>query len=379
MVVAPTIGPTLGGWITDNWSWHWIFFINVPVGILSLALVQWFVVEPDVLEQERRKLFAGGLKVDWTGFVLIALALGCLEIALDKGQREDWFDSSFIVTFAIISAISFALFFPWEWTRKDPIVDVRLLFTRQFGLSFLVMMAVGAVLFSSIQLLPQLLQTDFSYTATLSGLVLMPAGFVMLLLMAASGRLANLVQPKYLMAAGLLLVAAGMWHMTSLTADASFSYFTWARVLQILGLPFLFIPITTASYAGLPPEKTNAASALINVARNLGGSIGVSLATTELAQRSQFHQARLTEHLVPSALGYQEGLRRGAEHFMDQGSGIADSQARAIGWLGQLVQSQASILAYMDVFWSFAIFATLMIPLALVLRSINPEQAPAGH
>jgi DHA2 family multidrug resistance protein len=380
VVVAPTVGPTLGGWITDNWSWHWIFFINVPVGALSLLLVRWLVVEPDVLEQERRELLASGLKVDWIGFILVALALGCLEIVLDKGQREDWFESNFISTFAAISALSFAAFFPWEWTRKDPIVDVRLLFTRQLGTSFLVMMAVGAVLFSSIQLIPQLLQTEFPYTATLSGLVLMPAGFIMLLLMPVSGRATNFTQPKYLMAGGLLLVAGGMWYMTALTPDADFGYFVRGRILQILGLPFLFIPITTASYADLPPEKTNAASALINVARNLGGSIGVSLATTELAQRAQFHQARLTEHLVPSALGYQEGLRRAMQQFTAAGSSSVRSQGQAVEWLGQLVQNQAAIQAYIDVFWSFAVFAIVMIPLALMLKSINPQQhVQVGH
>jgi DHA2 family multidrug resistance protein len=181
------------------------------------------------------------------------------------------------------------------------------------------------------------------------------------------------------MAAGLLLVATGMWYMTSLTPDADFGYFVRGRILQILGLPFLFIPITMASYADLPPEKTNSASALINVARNLGGSIGVSLATTELTRRAQFHQARLTEHLVPSSFSYQEALRRAGQHFMAAGSGAMDSQGQAIGWLGQTVQSQATLLAYVDVFWSFAIFAVAMVPLALMLRSITPQQGHIGH
>ena len=192
VIVAPTVGPTLGGWITDNFSWHWIFFINVPIGLASLALVQWLLVEPELLKRERRERLAQGIKVDWIGFILIALALGSLEIVLDKGQREDWFQSGFIVTFAVIAAISFALMFPWELSRKDPIVDLRLLLHRQFAIAFLVMMAVGAVLFSSTQLLPQLLQTNFQYTALLSGLALMPGGFAMLLMMPLSGMVANL-------------------------------------------------------------------------------------------------------------------------------------------------------------------------------------------
>jgi MFS transporter, DHA2 family, multidrug resistance protein len=236
------------------------------------------------------------------------------------------------------------------------------------------MMAVGAILFSSIRLIPQLLQTEFSYTAELSGLVLMPAGFVMRLLMPVSGWISNFVQPKYLIAVGLLLVAWGMWYMTSLTPDADFGYFARGRIFQILGLPFLFIPITAVSYANLPPGKTSEASALINVARNLGGSIGVSLATTELARRSQFHQARLTEHLVPSSYSYNAGIRQAAQYFETQGSSTIDSRTQAIGWLGELVHNQASILAYIDVFWSFAAFSVLMIPLAFLLRSVNHQQ-----
>ncbi len=283
VIVAPTIGPTLGGWITDNYSWHWIFFINVPVGIMSLVLVQWLLVEPPALERERREHLRGGLKVDWLGFMLVALMLGTLEIVLDQGQRDDWFQSNFILCFAAVSAISALLFFPWELCRRDPIVDVRLLFRRQFGLSFLMMATVGAVMFSSTQILPQLLQTEFGYTSELSGFALMAGGFAMLILMPISGRISGVVQPKYLLAFGLAAVALALWHLTTLVPDANFGFFSWARVYQMVGLPFLFIPITTASYGGLEPEKTNQASALINVARNLGGSVGVSLTTTLLA------------------------------------------------------------------------------------------------
>src|SRR3954451_7163240 len=200
VIVAPTVGPTLGGWITDNYSWNWIFFINVPVGVISLGLVQWLVVEPDVLKEERAERLRNGLQADWVGILLVALALGCLEIVLDKGQREDWFQSNLIIAFSLASAAAFAAFFPWELSRKDPVVDVSLLFSRQFGTSFIMMMAVGAVLFSTIQLLPQLLQENFRYTAMLSGLALMPGGIAMLVVTPISGMVSGLVQPKYLMA-----------------------------------------------------------------------------------------------------------------------------------------------------------------------------------
>jgi DHA2 family multidrug resistance protein len=373
VVVAPTIGPALGGWITDNWSWHWIFFINVPVGLLSLALVQWLVVEPETLEQERKERLAGGLHVDWLGFGLVALWLGCMEVVLDKGQREDWFDSNFIIFFTTVSAISFLAFVPWELTRRDPIVDLRLIMRRQFGIAFLVMLAVGATLFSTIQILPQLLQESFNYTAALSGLALMPGGVVMLVLMPIAGWLTGIVQPKYLIVFGLVVTAAALYYATSMVPDANFGFFAWARSYQMIGLPFLFIPITTASYAGLPPEKTNEAAALINVARNEGGSIGVSLATTMLAQREQFHQSRLVEHVTQLSQSAQAIIHQGAQHFTSTGASPADAQRRAVASLGQTVQHQAQLLSYIDLYFVLAILAVSMVPIALLLRPVEQD------
>jgi MFS transporter, DHA2 family, multidrug resistance protein len=375
VVVAPTIGPALGGWITDNWSWNWIFFINVPVGIASLLLVQWLLVEPETLVKEREEHLKGGLQIDWLGFILVVLWLGCLEVVLDKGQREDWFESNFIIFFAAVSLIAFVIFVPWELTRKEPIVDLRLLLHRQFGLSFLAMMALGATVFATIQLLPQLLQENFNYSATLSGLALMPGGIVMLILMPIAGRLTGIVQPKYLIAFGMLLTAGGLYYMTSFSPDADFDFFARARILQMLGAPFLFIPITTISYSGLPPEKTNEAAALINVARNEGGSIGVSLVTTMLAQRAQFHQSRLVEGLTPASPQYQAMVQQGAQHFTLSGAALPDVQHQALGFIGQLVQGQAQLLSYIDVYWLLAIIAAVMIPVALMLRPIEREHA----
>lgn len=377
VIVAPTIGPALGGWLTDNWSWHWIFLINVPIGVLSLVLVQWLLVEPDILKRERRQRLENGLRIDWVGFLLIAMALGALEIVLDKGQRDDWFQSDFIVAFSVISTLSFAAFFPWEWTRKDPIVDVHLLFTRQLGTSFLVMMAVGAILFGSTQLIPQLLQESYGYTAMLSGLSLMPGGFAMLCMMPLAG-MSGRISPKLLMGGGLLVVAFSMWHMTTLTPDASFGFFAWARVYQTIGLPFLFVPINTVSYADLPGEKTSQASSLINVARNLGGSIGVSLANTELVQRAQFHQERLVEHIVPSSVNYQQALQHVLSHFGHQIGG-GNGTGAATAWLGQLIDMQSSMLAYIDVFYDLAIFILLTLPLVLLLRSRTPKGPTPMH
>jgi MFS transporter, DHA2 family, multidrug resistance protein len=367
VIIAPTVGPTLGGWITDNYSWHWIFFINIPFGILSLSLVQWLLVEPEALERERHERWRYGLKIDWLGFLLVATFLGSLELVLDKGQRDDWFTSGFIVSFAVLALLSFVAFMYWELSRDDPIVDVRLLFTRQFGTAFAVMVAVGAVLFGSTQILPQLLQTGFDYTAYLSGLVLMPGGFAMLLLMPIAGRITPHFQPKFLIALGMAMIAFAMWHMMSMPPDASFGFFAWARIYQMIGLPFLFIPINTAAYADLPPAKTNQGSALINVARNLGGSFGISLANTEIAQQAQAHQARLVAHVYPSSPAYQHTSEQVAAYFVAQGESALHAHALAMGWIGRTIARQASLLAYIDVFWVAGLFAAAMIPLTLLL------------
>ncbi|MCC6776257.1 MAG: MFS transporter [Hyphomicrobiales bacterium] len=299
---------------------------------------------------------------------------------LDKGQREDWFQSSFITAFAIGSVAAGVLFVVWELKRQDPIVDLRLLGRRQFAVSFAMMMMVGAAMFSSTQLLPQLLQQSFGYTATLSGLALMLGGVVMLMAMPVAAQATKFVEPKYLMAFGLLVLAAAMWHLTSLPPDASFEFFSWARAFQMIGMPFLFVPITTASYNGLPPDKTNQASALINVARNLGGSIGVSAAITILAQRAQFHQARMVDHLAPSSLQLQEAVRRGTAYLTAQGASPADAQQQAYGLVAQQVQQQAMLLSYIDVFWVFAVLAALLVPVALLLlRRMGSAREQTGE
>ncbi|HML07977.1 MAG TPA: DHA2 family efflux MFS transporter permease subunit [Xanthobacteraceae bacterium] len=366
VIVAPTVGPTLGGWITDNYSWHWIFFINIPIGLISLALVHWLVVEPEVIERERSERLAGGLNVDWVGLTLIVLIFGSLEFVLDRGQIDDWFNSTRIVIFATIAACSFIFFIPWELTHEDPIVDIRLLFQRQFGMAFLVMMAVGAILFGSNQITPQLMQTNFPYTAMLSGFAMMPGGLAMMVMMPVAGQVVGLMEPKYWMAIGLGVVALAMWYSTSLTPDASFSFFATVRVYQTIGLPFLFLPINIVAYNGLPLDKTNQGSALVNVARNLGGSIGVSLANTQILQRSQFHQARLVSNLTPSSPVFESTLKQ-MTHYFAMSGWPANATGRATGLIGHIVEAQAAIMAYIDVFYSWAVFAALLIPVVLLL------------
>ncbi|SFP39405.1 MFS transporter, DHA2 family, multidrug resistance protein [Bradyrhizobium sp. Ghvi] len=379
VVVAPVIGPTLGGWITDTYSWHWVFLINVPMGLLSLFLVGTLVKEPSGAEEEREKLLSKGLRVDYIGFLLVAIGLGALEFVLDEGQRNDWFGSNMIVFFALLSAFCLLALIPWELMRDDPIVDIRLLGRWQFGSCFLVMLGTFAVLISTTQLLPQLLQTELGYTAMLAGLVLSPSGVVTMMLMPVAGRLVTMVQPKYLIMFGAAVAALSMWHLTGLTADITYGYAALARIYLAFALPFLFLPVTTASYEGLPPEQTNQASALINVGRNIGGSMGVALAQTLLAQRQQFHQSRLIEHAAPSDLGYQQTIDAMTRYFQAQGSNASDAASQAVAWVGRTLQQQVDFLAYIDVFWTLALIAVLMIPTAAVLRPIDLAAPARGH
>jgi MFS transporter, DHA2 family, multidrug resistance protein len=379
VVVAPVVGPTLGGWISDTYSWHWVFLINVPMGLISLFLVGWLVSEPSGAEQERRALLRRGLRVDYVGFVLIAVGLGSLEYVLDEGQRNDWFGSSLITAFAIAAAFSLLAFVVWEIINDDPIVDIRLLGQRQFGACFLVMLGTGAIVIATTQILPQLLQAELGYTAYLAGLVLSPGGLVTMVMMPITGWLIGNVQPKYLLMAGSAIAALSMWHLTGITGDISYGYAVTSRSYLAFGLPLLFLPVTTASFEGLPPEKTNQASALMNVARNFGGSMGVALSQTVLAQREQFHQSRLVEHIAPSDIGYQQTIDAMTRFFQAQGSSPTDAAGQAIAWVGQTLQQQVDLLAYIDVFRSLAIIGALMMLISLTLKSIDLKAPARGH
>jgi DHA2 family multidrug resistance protein len=298
---------------------------------------------------------------------------------LDEGQRKDWFGSDLIVSFALMSAFCLIALIPWELTRKDPIVDIRLLGERQFGACFLLMLGTGAIVIATTQILPQFLQTEMSYTATLAGLALSPGGIVTMIMMPVVGNLIGVVQPKYLLIAGASIAALSMWHLTGLTGDISYGYAAVSRIYLAFGLPLLFLPVTTASYDGVPPDKTNQASALINVARNLGGSMGVTLVQTVLAQRQQFHQSRLIEHIAPSDLGYQQTIDAMTRYFEAQGSNASDAASQAIAWIGQTLQQQIDLLAYVDVFWSLAIIGAIMVPVALIIKPIDLKASAKRH
>jgi DHA2 family multidrug resistance protein len=294
-----------------------------------------------------------------------------LELALDRGLEGDWFGSSFITTVVAICALAFVLMSPWEMRRRNPAVEVRMLTTRQFSASFLVMLATGAILLATTQFLPQLVQQDFGYTATWAGLVLSPGGIVTMLMMFVVGRLSTNVQPKYLIVAGAILTALSMYELTSTYGELGFWFFARTRMVLGVGLPLIFLPIIAASYDGVPSEKTDQASALMNAARNTGGSIGISIVSNVLAHREQFHQSRLVEHVIPSSVQYQDTVQQVMNYFVAQGSSLIQAQQQAIAWIGQQVQAQASFLGYIDAFWVLMLISLAAVPLALTLRKVK--------
>jgi len=364
VVVGPILGPTLGGWITDNIGWHWIFLINVPVGIVSLILVHSFLCEPEALKKERAEKLKRGVRIDYVGFALVALGLGFLELTLDRGERDDWFASGFITFAAIMSGVSLVLLVLWEFAHRDPVVNLRLMRNRNFAITWLFMVTTGFVLFGTTVLIPQFLQQVMGYNATNAGLALTTGGLATLLAMPLTGLLTGRIDTRAQLIPALLMQVFALYLMSGWSSDISYGDASLARLISAAGLPFLFIPINTAAYVGLPPDQTNQASALLNVARNLGGTLGIAIAQAMLIERGQAHQDRIVEQLNPLNPNYTEGL---AAIGRALGGAATESEAQ-LGVLYQQVQRQAAALSYIDVFHTFMIVVLILIPLAFFVR-----------
>jgi len=379
VVFAPAIGPTLGGWITDNFSWHWIFLINVPIGLISLLLTAALVTEPPSTRIERDRLFVRGFHIDSIGFALSVVGIGCLEYFVDRGEREDWLASPMIRMMGLTSIVCLIALVIWESRRRDPIVDIPLLRIPSFGASFVMMFSLGFILFGSTALLPQFLEQLLGYTARQAGMALTSGGLAMVVMMPlVGGYFVRKFSGRWLVITGLVLEAASLFHMTGFNLGIAFEDAVWARIFQTVGLAFLFIPITQAAYANLPPGKSSNAAALINLARNLGGSVGIAVTTTFVSQRSQFHQSRLVEHVSAYSAQTTESLA----HLSALFGGGANGQEKALGAIYQDVLRQSAMLAYIDVFLFMAIGTLCIVPLAFLLPSVRPgagEAAAGGH
>jgi DHA2 family multidrug resistance protein len=368
VVTAPAIGPTLGGWITDNFTWRWIFFINIPVGIISLLLTSRLIQDPPYLK--RRKL--SETSIDYIGLGFVALGLGTLQIILDKGQRDDWFESHFIVIMSVICAASLIFVVIWEWRHKDPIIDLHLFRDRTFGISNLLMFMLGFALLGSTLLLPQFTQTLLGYTAEKSGFALMPGGFTIMLLLPLVGFMLSRYSPRWLLVFGLIVLSGSLFNMTRFDLQIDFGTAAMARVYQAIGMAFLFVPINTAAYAFLPREKNNAASGLMNLARNIGGSVGISLVTTLLDRRTQAHMNDFASRLNPANPAFRSMLQGTAQAMRAHGANATFATQQAYALIENTVQRQATMLAYIDDFWLLGISIMCMIPIVFLMKKGKP-------
>jgi DHA2 family multidrug resistance protein len=374
-IVAPTIGPTLGGWITFNYSWRWIFFINLPVGLITWFLVGRLVEDPPYLARLKR----AGVKLDYVGIALLVLGIGALQVVLDRGQEDDWFGSHYITTLAITAAVCLIALVVWEWFQKAPIIDVQMFRSFNFASANLMMFMFGVLLFSNLVLLPLFLQTLLGYTAELAGLALSAGGVVLLIMMPIMGQLTTKVQARWLIAIGWLALAVAMFYSTQqIDLQISFIAAVWLRIAQVIGLGFLFVSVILVAYIGIAPEKNNAVAGIVNFMRNMGSSVGTSLVTTLIARRSQLHQLRLVEKTRIDNQNFINVAQALTQRFTQAGIGRHDATATAYAQIYQAVQAQAASLAYIDIYMVLCVGAAIMFCISFFLKKNDPSSGGAA-
>jgi len=375
VVLAPIIGPTLGGWITDSFSWRWIFLINVPVGAISMSLTALLIFDPPYLV---RKSLRTGLKIDYVGLGFLCVGLGCLQVLLDKGEREDWFESRWIVEMSVLAAIGLVGAIFWELRQKDPMVELRLLRDRNFALATLIMFMLGVVLYGSTVLLPIFLQTLMGYTAMLSGLVLSPGGLVVLFAMPLVGRLVSRYEARWLVMFGLTMASFSLFYMARFNLNVDFHTAVASRMIQGLGMAFLFVPVNTVAFYFIPREKMSNATGIINLARNIGGGFGIAVVTTILSRHTQTHLSVLTEHASLYNPAYRIALQGATQTLIQHGVASAQAAAQAPGLIYGLIQRQAAMLAFIDAFRLLGSAFFLMTPLIFLMKKAKPQRKPGG-
>jgi DHA2 family multidrug resistance protein len=384
VVAAPAIGPTLGGWITDNYDWRWIFFINVPVAILSLILTSRMVEDPPHIIEEVAESKRKGLSLDYFGFALLALGFGSLEFVLDKGQEDDWFGSNVITLFIFVCIASLVTLVIWSLVQgrkgNRPILNLTLFKRSSFAVAFTLLFILGFSLYSSTVLIPQFVQTLLGYTAELAGFVMSPGGFVIMLMMPVVGLLITRMDPRAMITIGFLMMTSSLLAMHQMLAlDSSFKTVMWLRVWQGSSLAFLFIPINTIAYNGVPRSQNNDVSGLSNLARNVGGSVGTAFVATMLARRSQAHQQNMTHMMNTGSQAYNDRINSVASYLQGRsgpgGGNHADALAAAQGNIYNMLHNQSQMLAYLDIIAVLAVFTGIMVPLVWLVRKPAPASS----
>ncbi|MEW6419156.1 MAG: DHA2 family efflux MFS transporter permease subunit [Nitrospirota bacterium] len=362
IMFGPIIGPLMGGWITDNWSWPWIFYINIPIGVLSIAMVLFFIVDPAYMKGMK-------MKIDYMGIMLLASGIGCLQVILDLGQRRDWFASDLISWLAIVSVTSLAIFVVVELLfAKNPVVNLRLFKDISFSAGNVVMFFVFFNLFGSIVLLPIYLQTLMGYTAFLAGLVLGPGGIATMVTMPIAGKLITKVNPKGILTFGIITCAYSTHLMSKFNLGADFYSIAWPRFVLGIGMGFTVIPLMTLAFSSIKKEEMGNATAIFNLLRNLGGSFGVAFISTMIARRAQFHQVHLVEHLTPFNTGYQIASSQAARFLQYIGFDTSITEHGGLSVIyGQLIK-QASMMSFNDAFYILSLMLICTLPLLLLIK-----------
>jgi DHA2 family multidrug resistance protein len=371
MIVAPVLGPTLGGYITDTFDWRWIFFINVPVGLFALYIVN------RVLHQHEAAPKKAGFSIDYFGMGLVALGLGALQIMLDKGQQEDWFDSNFICMMLAVGITCLSVAVWWLLRQKNPLIELRLMKIPGFAMSCVMIFFTGFTLYSSSILLPLLVQSQFGYDATLSGMILSPGAIVVAFFMPLIANLSRTVAPKYLVAIGFALCGAGLFYTSHFSPETGMPTFIAMRIVQVLGLPFLFIPISTVAFMDVPHALNDKASALYSLFRNLGGSFGVALVATYLSRHTQIWQNNLSANTSVFNPQFTQSLAEHARTLQSIGVSAANASAQAQGMIYHQLQQQATFIAYIDSFQLMWIIMLALVPLSFLLPGRNPAKSAA--
>jgi MFS transporter, DHA2 family, multidrug resistance protein len=374
VVVAPILGPVIGGWITDSYSWRWIFYINVPVGIFAAMMARWVVEDPPYIKRDVKA------SIDYVGFGLLAVWLATLQIVLDKGQEADWFGADWVRWFTLISVVSLLAFIWWEFQTDHPLVDLRVFKNRNFTVGLILMTSLAAILYGTTAQLPLFLQTLMGYPALQSGYAMSPRGVAAFFTTFLVGRLVGKIRLRTMLGFGFLMLAYSSWLLARINLQVSMGSVIWPSVFNGIAISFIFVPLTTATMSQLGQQQIGNASGLYNLMRNLGGSIGIAFVTTMLARGAQAHQSLMVGHLAPDNPAFAQQLAA-AKKLLGQQTDSVTATKQAYNAVYSMLDQQAHLWAFVDNFFLFCLLALAGFPLIFLFQRVNyaKKPAPAGH